>query len=254
MAIEAGEGTAAGGGAAVAVAEALVCEAKADISTAAGALAAATGRAEKPNHAGSMLVVDVVAGVSAGTGVARVAAPDALASLSATEAANWAKSDCAPVAGLVAAALAPTESVMVGAGAPLPARPASCRSVPTPVRPVATSGLGPVAPNRAWTAVSPRPWARAKSARVAISGRGASVVMTLILLPSGTTCKPAAGGAALARACRSSLSIWPFKTPANSLLWGLESVPAPALGSSPPLGAAVGAVKKFIVGSMKSSS
>ena len=216
---------------------------------AAGAVLAdglALGLARAPNQVGSTLGARFV--------VAACALPGALASLSATEAANWASRDGAPFTAPGVVVLLPTEMVRPAAGLPVLARPASCRSMPAPLRAVLASDLALVAPNRAWTAVSPNPWARAKSARVAMSGRGASVVMTLSLLPSGTTCKPAAAGAALARACRSSLSIWPLKTPANSLLWGLESVPAPGLGSSPPLGAAVGAVKKFIVGSMKSSS
>ncbi len=52
--------------------------------------------------------------------------------------------------------------------------------------------LGAVAlPNRACMAVSARPWVRAKAARLARSGRGSSVVMTLSFVPREMTCSPA---------------------------------------------------------------
>ena len=52
--------------------------------------------------------------------------------------------------------------------------------------------LGAVAlPNRACMAVSARPWVRAKAARLARSGRGSPVVMTLSFVPREMTCSPA---------------------------------------------------------------
>ena len=46
-------------------------------------------------------------------------------------------------------------------------------------------------PNRACMAASARPWVRAKAARLAKSGRGSSVVITLSFAPREMTCSPA---------------------------------------------------------------
>ena len=70
--------------------------------------------------------------------------------------------------------------------------------------------------NKACTADSSMPWVRAKAARLAISGKGPSPVISLILLPSGKTCKPVPGKVSAASSCRSALSIWPVSSVENS--------------------------------------
>ena len=112
---------------------------------------------------------------------------------------------------------------------------------------------GALAPNSACTAASPKPWARAKSARLATSGNGASVVMTLSLLPRRNTCKSALSLADEASACRSSLSICPFSTPANCAPEWLTSPPEGWVKTSFPLGDGVGAVKKSVLAFMEIS-
>ena len=79
-----------------------------------------------------------------------------------------------------------------------------------------------------------------------MSGRGASVVMTLSLLPSLNTCKSSDVPGDVARACRSSFSICPFNTPANAAPEPLSSAPVDVADTSFPLGDWAGVVKKFI--------
>ncbi len=115
---------------------------------------------------------------------------------------------------------------------------------------VGTATSDAALPNKACTALSPSPWARANWARLAMSGRGASVVMTLSLLPSLSTCKSSAAAGDVARACRSSFSICPFNTPANAAPEWLPSGPVGVANTSFPLGDWAGVVKKFIAGCM----
>ena len=117
-------------------------------------------------------------------------------------------------------------------GAKLAAK-ASSAAAPWFKTPAFAVGL---APNKACTAASSRPCIRANCARLAMSGSGASLVMTLILLPRGTTCKPWPGASKAARCCRWALSVCPFNTWAKSLF---SDCPEPVAGVA---GAALGSL------------
>ena len=105
-------------------------------------------------------------------------------------------------------------------------------------------------PKRACMAVSSNPWARAKLVRLAISGKAASLVITFMFFPRGTTCKPALVLGVSARACRCVLNICPDRIWEKSLPWAFESTFLAAGSACPALGETCVGVKELSFASM----
>ena len=103
---------------------------------------------------------------------------------------------------------------------------------------------GAIGPNKACTAASPKPWARAKAATLARSGMGVSLVITLRSLPSGNSCRPTPGAMlSVVRAvspCRSVFSMYPVRSSAKSPLIGPGSSPPSRLAGGAAAGATGG--------------